>query len=52
MESLTKSQFAAMAGLSPARISQLIKAGKLKTIIKYGTKVIPLSPENLKTVKL
>lgn len=52
MEFLTKSQFATMAGLSPARISQLIKSGKLKTVIKYGTEVVPLSPENLKTVKL
>lgn len=52
MEHLTKSQFATMAGLSPARISQLIKDGKLKTVTIYGTEVIPLTPENLKTVKL
>jgi hypothetical protein len=47
METLTKSQFANMVGVTPARISQLVKAGKLKTIKKYGTTVVPVTDENL-----
>jgi transcriptional regulator with XRE-family HTH domain len=51
MEHLTKSQFAQKVGVSAAYISQLIKAGKLKTVEKYGTEVVPLSVENLKNFK-
>lgn len=48
METLTKSQFANKVGVSAAYISQLIKAGKIKTVEKYGSEVVPLISENFK----
>lgn len=51
MEHLTKSQFAQKVGVSAAYISQLIKSGRLKTVIKYGSEVVPLSSDNLKLFK-